>query len=254
MKKTALITGATSGIGEATALLLARNDYNVIITGRRSDRLEKLKNRISGETDAEVLTLNFDIRKQKEVIAAIKSLNGKWLDIDVLINNAGLAAGYDFINEGDTDDWERMIDTNIKGLLYITREVSPIMVERKSGHIVNICSIAGREVYEKGNVYNASKFAVSALSKGMRIDLVRHKIKVTNVSPGAVDTEFSSVRFRGDENRARAVYKGFTPLYADDIAETILFVLSRPAHVNIDDILIMATAQAAAGIIHREDK
>jgi 3-hydroxy acid dehydrogenase / malonic semialdehyde reductase len=253
MKKIALITGATSGIGEATALLLARNNYDLIITGRRNQRLEQLQMKIESESGSEVCLLNFDVRKQEDVKYAINSLPDKWKNIDVLINNAGLAVGMHHINEGEVDDWERMIDTNIKGLLYVTREVSPGMVERKSGHIINISSIAGREVYEKGNVYCASKHAVTALSKSMRVDLGKHKIKVTNIAPGAADTEFSLVRFKGDKDKAKSVYKGFTPLFAGDIAETILFVLTRPAHVNIDDLLITATAQSAVSVFHREE-
>jgi len=254
MKKIALITGATSGIGEATAILLARNNYELIITGRRNQRLGQLRMKIESESDAEVFPLNFDIRKQEEVKYAINSLTGKWKNIDVLINNAGLAVGMHHINEGEVDDWERMIDTNIKGLLYITREVTPGMVERKSGHIINISSIAGRDVYEKGNVYCATKHAVTAISKALRVDLGKHKIKVTNIAPGAADTEFSLVRFKGDKDKAKSVYKGFTPLYAEDIAETILFALTRPAHVNIDDLLITATAQAAVSVFHREEE
>ena len=252
MKKIALITGATSGIGEAAALLLAGNNYDLIITGRRNQRLGQLKVKIQSETDADVLPLNFDIRKQEEVRYAINSLTTKWKNIDVLINNAGLAVGMHHINEGEVDDWERMIDTNIKGLLYITREVTPGMVERKSGHIINISSIAGREVYEKGNVYCATKHAVTAISKALRVDLGKHKIKVTNIAPGAAETEFSLVRFKGDNERAKSVYKGFTPLYAEDIAEIILFALTRPVHVNIDDLLVTSTAQAAASVFHRE--
>ena len=208
--------------------------------------------KIESESSAEVFPLNFDVRKQEEVKYAVSSLTGKWKNIDVLINNAGLAVGMNHINEGEVDDWERMIDTNIKGLLYITREITPGMIERKSGHIINISSIAGREVYEKGNVYCATKHAVTALSKSMRVDLGKHKIKVTNISPGAADTEFSIVRFKGDKDLASNVYKGYTPLYAQDIAETILFVLTRPVHVNIDDVLITCTAQAAVSVFHRE--
>ena len=252
MNKIALITGATSGFGEATALLLAKNNYDIIITGRRNQRLGQLKMRIESESSAEVFPLNFDVRKQEEVKYAISSLTDKWKNIDVLINNAGLAVGMNHIQEGEIDDWERMIDTNIKGLLYITREVAPGMIERKSGHIINISSIAGSEFYEKGNVYCATKHAVTALSKGMRVDLGKHKIKVTNIAPGAADTEFSIVRFKGDKDLAGNVYKGYTPLYAQDIAETILFVLTRPSHVNIDDILITCTAQAAVSVFHRE--
>jgi len=253
MKRIALITGATSGIGEATALILAQNNFDLILTGRRSERLIKLKEKILDENQCKVEILCFDIRDKKETEAAFESLPGEMKNIDVLVNNAGLAAGLDPIHEGKEDDWERMIDTNVKGLLYITRLVSPIMVKRNSGHIINISSIAGKEAYALGNVYCATKHAVQSLTQGMRIDLVKHGIKVSSVAPGAVETEFSVVRFNGDEEKADNVYKGFTPLYAEDIAETILFMVSRPAHVNIDDVLIMPTAQAFSREIHRKN-
>jgi NADP-dependent 3-hydroxy acid dehydrogenase YdfG len=253
MKPIALITGATSGIGEATALLLAKNNYKIIITGRRKERLALLKERIQSETNTEVFVLNFDIRNLQENEAAIKSLPKGWQDIDVLINNAGLAAGFSAIHEGKIDDWERMIDTNIKGLLYITRLISPKMVERGTGHIVNISSIAGKETYPLGNVYCASKHAVQSVTKGMRIDLLKYGIKVSSVCPGAVETEFAEVRFDGDKNRAKQVYKGFTPLYAKDIADTILFIITRPKHVNIDDVLIMPTDQAFSRDFNRRE-
>ncbi len=252
MKKTALITGATAGIGKATALLLAKNHFDVIITGRRSDRLESLEKEIRTDTGADVLILHFDVRNPAEVKSAMASLEGKWKNIDVLVNNAGLAVGMGHINDGVVDDWERMIDTNIKGLLYITREVAPLMTARQTGHIVNISSVAGKEVYENGNVYCATKHAVDALSKAMRIDLLQHRIRVTNIAPGMVDTEFSTVRFKGDKERADRVYQGFTPLYAEDIAETILFAVTRPPHVNINDLLIMPAAQATATMVNRE--
>jgi len=246
MNNVALVTGATAGIGKATALLLARNEYDIILTGRRNDRLELLEEEIRAKTPADVLTLCFDVRNREEVEKQISALTGKWKEITVLVNNAGLASGLDYIHEGDIDDWERMIDTNIKGLLYISRAVTPGMVERKHGHIINISSIAGKEVYEKGNVYCGTKHAVDALTKGMRIDLVEHGIKVTSIDPGMVETEFSVVRFHGDQEKADSVYKGFIPLYAEDIAEAILFAVTRPAHVNINDMLIMPTAQASA--------
>lgn len=251
MNKIALITGATTGIGEATALILAHNNFDIIITGRRKQLLDQLKSRIEKETNAQVLALNFDVRKLTEVQAAISSLEEKWKNIDVLVNNAGLAVGLGHIDKGEIDDWERMIDTNIKGLLYMSREVSRIMVARNSGHIVNISSIAGKEEYENGNVYCATKHAVDSLSKTMRIDLVLHNIKVTNIAPGMVDTEFSTVRFKGDKERADSVYKGLTPLYANDIADAILFAVTRPAHVCINDLVIMPTAQAAATVVKR---
>jgi 3-hydroxy acid dehydrogenase/malonic semialdehyde reductase len=253
MNKIALITGATAGIGEATALLLARDNYHLILTGRRKDRLTALKENIAKISESEVLLLNFDIRSQKETNDAIKSLPTKWKEIDVLVNNAGLAAGLSAIQEGVVDDWERMIDTNIKGLLYISRAVSPLMIERGSGHIINISSIAGKETYPLGNVYCATKHAVQSLTKGMRIDMLKHGIKVSSISPGAVNTEFALVRFDGDQDKAQQVYNGFTPLLAQDIAETILFVLNRPKHVNIDDILIMPTDQAFSRDFNRKE-
>lgn len=244
MNRIALITGASSGIGEATAILLAQNNFDLIITGRRKERLKSLQDKIQAASPVKVLILNFDIRNLAENEAAINSLPDEWRKIDVLINNAGLAAGLSSIQDGFIDDWERMIDTNIKGLLYMTRLVANIMIENRKGHIINISSIAGKETYPMGNVYCASKHAVQSLTKGMRLDLLKHGIKVSSVSPGAVETEFSVVRFHGDSERAKQVYNGFTPLNAGDIAETILFILTRPAHVNIDDILIMPTAQA----------
>lgn len=252
MNKTALITGATSGIGKACAKLLAKNNFDVILTGRRSELLKKVEADIRNESHSDTHSLCFDIRDNNEVTESINSLSGKWKNIDVLINNAGLAAGFNRINEGDLLDWEQMIDTNIKGLLYISRMISPIMVNRNAGHIINIGSIAGKEVYENGNVYCATKHAVDALTKGMRIDLVDYNIKVTSISPGAVETEFSIVRFHGDKKKADQVYEGFTPLYENDIAEAVLFALSRPAHVNINDILIMPTAQANASKLIRK--
>ncbi len=244
MKKTVLITGSTSGIGAATAETLAKNGFRLVITGRRTDRLLQFRDKLVSEFNAEVHALRFDIRSNEETKTAIGSLPESFARIDILINNAGLAAGLSTLQEGSVEDWEQMIDTNIKGLLYITRLVSPGMISRKCGHIVNISSIAGRETYPLGNVYCATKYAVEALTKGMRIDMLPYDIKVSSVSPGAVSTEFSLVRFKGDTDRARSVYNGFTPLMAEDIAETILFVVTRPPHVNIDDILVMPTAQA----------
>ncbi len=252
MNPIAIITGASSGIGRATAEILARNDYDVIITGRRMEKLEELEEQIRLKTDADVLSLAFDIRDPDAVIKACEQLTGKWENVDVLVNNAGLAAGMSHIHEGSVDDWEQMIDTNIKGLLYITRNISPGMVKRQKGHIINIGSIAGKEAYENGNVYNATKFAVDGLTQGMRIDLVDHGIKVTSIDPGAVETEFSLVRFKWDSDKANHVYDGFTPLYAEDIAETILFAVTRPPHVNIDDMVVMPTAQARSRKINRK--
>jgi len=253
MKPIALITGASSGIGEATAVILAQNNFDIIITGRRLKNLKQLQEKITTETSAEVLILNYDIRSLSENKKAVESLPEKWQKIDVLINNAGLAAGYNTIQDGSIDDWERMIDTNVKGLLYISRLIIPGMISRGRGHIVNISSIAGKETYPFGNVYCASKHAVESITKGMRIDLLKHGIKVSSISPGAVDTEFSTVRFNGDKDRAKQVYKGFTPLYAKDVADTILFILSRPKHVNIDDILLMPTDQAYSRDFNRKE-
>jgi len=252
MKKIGLITGATAGIGKKTAKLLAKNNFDLILTGRRKERLETLADEIQKDTECKVYLLNFDIRNRAQTEEAIRSLPEEWQKIDVLINNAGLAVGMNTIQEGVIDDWERMIDTNIKGLLYISRLVAPMMVERNSGHIVNISSIAGKETYPMGNVYCATKHAVQSLTKGMRLDLLKHGIKVSSVCPGAVETEFSVVRFKGDEERAQKVYEGFTPLYAQDIAETILFMVTRPKHVNIDDVLIMPARQAFSRDFYRE--
>lgn len=251
-QKIALITGATAGIGYETALILAQNNYNLILTGRREERLDAIKQQIESDFGCEVFTLNFDIRKRTETEEALNSIPEKWKAIDVLINNAGLAAGLAPINSADVDDWETMIDTNVKGLLYASRIITPWMIERQTGHIINISSIAGKEAYPNGSVYCGTKHAVEAISKAMRIELLPFGIKVTTIAPGAVETEFSLVRFRGDKDRADQVYKGFTPLSGKDIAETILFVLSRPAHVSIDNLLIMPTAQASARDFNRK--
>ena len=252
MAKIALITGATSGIGRSTAFELASHGYNLIITGRRKDRLDQITKEITDKYSVEVLALNFDVRKYEEVKNAISSLSPEWKNIDVLINNAGLAAGLSDIQDGDLDDWEAMIDTNIKGLLYMTKEVSPLMIKNNSGHIINISSTAGKEVYPKGNVYCATKFAVDALNKGMRIDLLPHNIKVTSINPGLLETEFSLVRFKGDEEKAKKVYEGFEPLHPEDVADTIWFVLSRPAHVCLNEVLMTATAQASSRDVFRK--
>ncbi len=247
MKPIALITGATSGIGEATARLLAKN-YSLIICGRRTDRLEQLKN----ELETDVLTLSFDVRNREEVFSTLDSLPENWTSVQVLINNAGNAHGLSKIQDGDVDDWDAMIDINVKGLLYVTKSILPGMVKRNSGHIINIGSIAGVEVYLNGNVYCASKHAVDAITKGMRMDLNGTNIRVCSIDPGLVETEFSEVRFKGDTDRAKSVYEGFEPLKAIDIAETIEFVLSRPQHVNIADLLIFPTAQASSTIVDRK--
>jgi NADP-dependent 3-hydroxy acid dehydrogenase YdfG len=252
MKKIAFITGASSGIGGATAKELAKENFDLIITGRRKERLDELSKQIKDEFNVNILSLCFDVRNKEEVKEAVDSLSTEWQNIDVLINNAGLAVGVSPLQEGVIDDWERMIDTNIKGLLYITRAISPLMIKRQKGHIVNIASIAGKEVYPGGNVYCASKHAVDALSRGMRTDMLKHNIKVTNLAPGMVDTEFSLVRFKGDKETADNTYQGFQPLSGKDIAETIAFAVTRPAHVCLNDILIMPTAQANARDVKRD--
>ncbi len=249
-KEIILITGATAGIGEATAVLLAEKGFRLILTGRRNDRLEKLKTGLEKITP--VHTICFDIRNRDEVFRAIDSLPSGWKNIGVLVNNAGLAAGLDFFDQADIDDWEQMIDTNLKGLLFISRKVAPGMIERGAGHIINVGSIAGREMYERGNVYSATKHAVEALSSGMRIDMLRHGIKVSTVSPGLVETEFALVRFKGDTRKAKEPYRGMVPLSGRDVAEAILFMITRPPHVNVHDLLIMPSAQAGALIVHRE--
>lgn len=252
MGKVALVTGATSGIGEAVAVLLAREGYKLIITGRRADRLETLAFEIENEYGIKVLPLVFDVRSQEEVEKHLGNLPQEWKDIDVLVNNAGLAVGLNPVQEGVVDDWERMIDTNVKGLLYVTKVVSQYMVERCKGHIVNLCSIAGKEAYANGNVYCATKHAVDALTKGMRIDLLKYGIRVSQICPGAVETEFSLVRFKGDRQRADNVYKGFTPLTAMDVADAIMYMVKCPPHVNINDMVIMPTAQANSYTFHKE--
>jgi len=241
---TALITGATSGFGRAIALKFAEHGWNVIATGRRKERLEQLENEITSTYGTKVFSLTFDVRNQSEVHDAIHTLPHDWKTIDVLVNNAGLASGLSPIQDGEISDWEIMIDTNLKGLLYVSREIMHSMVERKKGHIVNIGSIAGKEAYAKGNVYCATKHAVDAISKSMRIDMLPFGIKVTSINPGAAETEFSVVRFKGDEHKAGIVYEGYEPLKAEDIAEVVYFAVSRPAHVVLNDIIITPIAQA----------
>lgn len=252
MNKITLITGATAGIGLSCAKRFAKEGHDLIITGRRKKRLDDLAAELQLNFDVDVLPLCFDIRSQNEVNMAIDLLPDRWKKIEILINNAGLAVGLNPLNEGVVDDWERMIDTNIKGLLYITRCVTPLMVERGKGHVINIGSIAGKEVYPNGNVYCATKFAVDALSKSLRIDLVAHHIRVSQISPGAVETEFSEVRFKGDAERAKGVYQGYTPLSPDDVAEVTYYATNLPKHVNINDLIIMPAAQASATIFNKE--
>jgi 3-hydroxy acid dehydrogenase / malonic semialdehyde reductase len=251
MSKTIFITGATSGFGLACAQTFAAGNNRLILTGRRAERLAEIAGEllVSGATD--VLTLCFDVRDQDAVKNAVKNLPKDWQNIDILINNAGLAAGADTFQEADTTDWDTMIDTNIKGLLYVTKSVYPLMLQSNCPHIVNIGSIAGKEVYAKGNVYCATKFAVDALTRAMRIDMLSEGIKVTQIAPGAAETEFSQVRYKGDLEAAANVYKGFKPLQAEDIANAVNWVTSLPPHVNINDLVIMPTAQASPGYIHK---
>ena len=250
MKKTVLITGATSGIGLETARLLAGHGFRLVLCGRRQDRLDALGRELSSKADLH--TLNFDVRDRVAVNNAIVSLPEEFKDISILINNAGNAHGLDPIDKGSLDDWDAMIDINVKGLLYVSKAIIPAMVSKKHGHIINIGSTAGKEVYPRGNVYCASKHAVDAINQGMRIDLNEYGIRVGAVNPGLVETEFSDVRFKGDKERADSVYKGYQPLTPIDIAEVIYFVISRPAHVNIADLVVMPTAQASSTILKRE--
>ena len=248
-----LITGATAGFGKAMAIKFAEHRYDVIITGRRTERLAALEEEIKKTYDVKVFTLSFDVRKRKEVETALNSLPHDWKKVDVLINNAGLASGLSTIQDGDIDDWEVMIDTNVKGLLYVSRTVMPWMVERNKGHIINIGSIAGKETYQRGNIYCATKFAVDAISKSMRIDMLPHGIKVTAINPGAAETEFSLVRFKGDAERAKVTYKDYEPLQANDIAEIVYFAASRPAHVVMNDIVITPLAQANTSYLIKKE-
>ena len=251
MTKTALITGATSGIGRAAARVLAQNDYQIILCGRREERLRELEKELSEIT--KVCTLAFDVRDKEKVLQSIASLPIEFSKIDVLINNAGNAHGMDPIQTGSLDDWDAMIDINVKGLLYVSKAVIPQMIERKSGHIINIGSTAAKEVYPNGNVYCGSKHAVDAINQGMRIDLNPFGIRVGAIHPGMVETEFSEVRFKGDKERASKVYQGFQPLKPEDIADIIHFVVSRPYHVNIADLVVMSTAQASSTIVNKNN-
>ena len=249
MNLTAFITGATSGIGKATAQLFAKHNFQLVLCGRRAEKLEELKKELSKLT--KVYTLQFDVRNKSEVQKAISSLPTDFKQIDILINNAGNAHGLNSIQNGSIDDWDAMIDGNVKGLLYVSKSIIPQMVARKSGFIVNIGSIAAKEVYPNGNVYCASKHAVDAINKGMRIDLNKHNIRVAGIHPGAVETEFSDIRFKGDTEKAKTVYQGYKALQAEDIADIIHFVVTRPYHVNIEDLVVYPTAQATATILNK---
>jgi 3-hydroxy acid dehydrogenase/malonic semialdehyde reductase len=248
----ALITGASSGFGRAIALKFAEHGWDVIITGRRKEKLEELEHIILDTYETKVYSLCFDVRDRKAVKIELDSLPHFWKEIDVLVNNAGLASGMSAIYDGDIDDWEKMMDTNVMGLLYVSRTILPWMIERKRGHVINIGSTAGKDAYAYGNVYCGSKFAVDAITKSMRIDLLPHGIKVTAVNPGAAETEFSLVRFKGDAEKAKSIYKGFDPLQAKDIAEVVWFAASRPPHVNLNDIVITPLAQANSVYINKK--
>lgn len=252
--KIAFITGASSGIGKACALAFAENGCNLIISARRTNLIEKLAEEIRSKFDVNVYAQKMDVKNRKEVEWTVNSLPDEWREIDILVNNAGLARGLDKIYDDAVENWEEMIDTNIKGLLYVTRAVVPGMVERESGHIINIGSTAGHEAYPKGHVYSATKHAVTAITKGVRMDLIDKNIRVSTVDPGAVETNFSNVRFSGDREKAKNVYKGLTPLTAEDVADAVLFCASRPPHANIAEIIMMPTQQASALIFHRKDE
>jgi serine 3-dehydrogenase len=250
--KVVFITGASSGIGRASAFAFAGEGADLILAARRIERLKELEIELKKKFKADVLIIELDVRKKGDVKKAVASFNGKWRKIDILLNNAGLARGMSKIHEGDTEHWDEMIDTNVKGLLYVSREVIPLMAERMEGHVINLGSIAGHEVYPNGNVYCASKFAVNAISRAMRVDLYDKNIRATTIDPGMVETEFSEVRFSGDKERAKKVYDGWKPLTAEDIAETILWCALRPAHVNISEVIIMSTAQGSTTLLNRK--
>jgi NADP-dependent 3-hydroxy acid dehydrogenase YdfG len=250
MKKTALITGATSGIGRATAIKLSENGYNLILCGRRADRLNNLKADLSANVN--VYTLTFDVRQRVEVEQQLNALPDDWKNIDILVNSAGNAHGLSSIQQGDIDDWDAMIDSNVKGLLYVSRAIIPQMVERRNGHIINISSVAGKKTYANGAVYCASKSAVESISEGMRLDLTEHGIKVTNIAPGAVHTEFSEVRFKGDKERAQKVYEGFEPLLPEDVADMVAYIVNVPERVTIADVVMYAKSQAGPTTIFKK--
>jgi len=252
MRKIICITGASAGFGKATAMLFAKNEWDIIITARRKDLIDQLASKLETKFHVNVMPIELDVRDKKAVKKAFTNLPDNWKKIDVLVNNAGLASGLDKIQDGTIDDWEKMIDTNVKGLLYVSNEVIPLMIAQKKGHIINIGSTAGKEVYQKGNVYCASKHAVDALTKSMRIDLLEHGIKVTQIAPGAAETEFSEVRFYGDKEKAKAVYNGFKPMSAEDIADIIYYTTTLPEHLCINDLTVTSLAQANSFYIHRE--
>ena len=252
MRKIVLITGATSGFGKAMAQKYAANNFNIIITGRRADRLEQLQQELMAAYKTEVHTLEFDVRDKEAVFTAIEGLPDAWKGISILINNAGLAVGRDYFEEALLDDWDVMIDTNVKGLLYVSKAVLPYLLKQGQGHIINLGSVAGKEVYEKGNAYCASKFAVDAISKSMRIDLLRHKVRVTAIHPGAAETEFSLVRFKGNEEAANKMYQGYTPLSAGDVADIVYFTTSLPPHVCINDLVVTCIAQANSFYLQKD--
>ena len=252
MEKIVVITGATSGIGEACAIKYAGAGYNLIITGRRGDRLHKLSAQLEQQFNIEVLPLVFDVQKKDEVEEFLGHLPAAWQQVDILINNAGLALGRDLFEEADMDDWETMLNTNVHGLLYVSRAILPYVIGQRKGHIVNMGSVAGKEVYERGNAYCASKYAVDAIGKAMRIDLLQHNIRVTNINPGAVETEFSEVRFKGDKEKAAATYKGLKPLTGADIADTVFYCTQLPPHVCINDLVITCTQQAGTYYFYKQ--
>lgn len=252
MRKIVFITGATAGFGEACAWKFAAHGYDCILNGRREDRLNTIANELEKKYNIAVLQLPFDVQDEKAVTNSIENLPQQWQHIDVLVNNAGLALGRDFFEEGSTSDWNTMIDTNIKGFLYVGKAVAKIMTKQKQGHIINLGSVAGKQLYEKGNVYCATKYAVDAISQGMRIDLLRHNIKVTAVNPGAAETEFSLVRFKGDKDTAKNIYTGLKPLSAADVADVIYYCTTLPAHVCINDLSLTCTQQANAIFFNRE--
>jgi len=252
MNKITLITGATSGIGLSCAYVFAKNNHDLIITGRRTSRLNELKTELEDKHGINVLVLSFDVRDRKAVEKAISELPSNWKNVKILINNAGLAVGLSTLQEGNIDDWETMIDTNVKGLLYVSRAVLPLLIKQEKGHVINVGSIAGKEVYSSGNVYCATKHAVDAITKAMRIDMVKHGIKVTQIAPGAIETEFSIVRFKGDKDKAERVYKGYQPLLPNDVANVVYYTTTLPEHVNINDLVLMPTAQASATVFSKK--